>query len=98
MEDGPNLFRVSEKGWDKGSLEFNFIPLEVPVDIFGHDRAAGDGLMVSRGVNGVLISKRGVIILVFRIYLLSNDVNEENSQYAADAGQDGLHLIECLSG
>jgi hypothetical protein len=28
-------------------LNFNFIPLEVPVDIVGQDRAAGDGLVVN---------------------------------------------------
>ena len=70
VEDRPNLFRVSEKGWDKGSLNFNFIPLEVPVDIVSHDRAAGDGLVVDRGVLGqavigVVFSKSGVFILVF---------------------------------
>ncbi len=71
MEDGPNLFIVSEKGWDEGSLNLEFFPLEIPVGVFGDDRAASDHLVVMRGVltrpcSGVVFpSEFGVTFLIF---------------------------------
>ena len=90
VENSPNLFRVSEKGWDKGSFNFEFIPPEIPVTVIRYDRAASDCLVVMRGVlglphNGVIVSKSGVI------------VDEGNSQHALNGGQDGLHIFKSLS-
>jgi hypothetical protein len=72
VEDSPNLFRVSEEGWDKGSLSFKLIIREVIIAVLCQDRATSDRLVVVRGVlelphNGVIVSKSksGVIILIF---------------------------------
>ena len=90
MEDSPNLFRVSEEGWEKGSLSFELIIREVIISVLCQDRAASDCLVVMRGVlglphNGVIVSKSGVI------------VDEGNSQHALNGGQDGLHIFKSLS-
>jgi hypothetical protein len=104
VEDGPNLFIVSEKGWDEGSLDLEFFPLEIPVGVFGYDRTSSDHLLVVRGVlthpcNGVVFpSEFGVIILIVGEWLVSDYVNEENSQNASNAGQEGLHLFKSLGG
>ena len=61
------FFRVSEEGWDKGSLCFELVVGEVIITVFGQDRAASDCLVVVRCVlrfsrNGVIISESGVVI------------------------------------
>ena len=81
MEDGPNLFIVSEKGWDEGSLNLEFFPLEIPVGVFGYDRTSSDHLLVMGGVlthlNGVVFpSEFGVFILIVGEWLVSDYVDE----------------------
>jgi hypothetical protein len=72
VEDGPNLFRVSEKGWDEGSLNLEFFPLKIPVGVVGYDSAASNHLVVMGGVlthpcNGVVFpSEFGITFLNFR--------------------------------
>jgi len=98
MKNSPNLFRVSEKGWDKGSLSFELVVREVIITVLRQDRTASDRLLVMRGVLGVVFSESGVIFLIFREYQMSNYVDEGYSQHAPNAGQDGLHLFKSLSG
>ena len=69
MDNGPNLLRVSEKGWDKRALDFELVVLEVVVTVLGQNGAASDGLVVVRGVLrlpiDVVFPESGVVLLLF---------------------------------
>ena len=69
MENGPNLLRVSEKGWDKRSLDFELVVLEGVVTVLGQNGAASDGLVIVRGVLrlpiDVVFPKSGVMLILF---------------------------------
>jgi hypothetical protein len=46
----------------------------------------------------VFPSEFGVIILIVGEWLVSDYVDEENSQNASNAGQEGLHFFKSLGG
>jgi len=104
VENGPNLLRVSEEGWDKRSLNLKLVVLEVVVILLGQDGAASDGLVVVGGVlRGIVgrvffVAEGGVSVGFFGDQKVSDHVDEGNSQHAPNAGQEGLHLFKSLSG
>ncbi len=104
MENGPNLLRVSEEGWDKRSLNLELVVLKVVVTFLGQDGAASDGLVVVGGVlrgtvgRVVFVAEGGVSFGFFGDQEVSDHVDEWNSQHAPNAGQEGLHLFKSLSG
>jgi len=100
MENGPNLLRVSEEGWDKRALNFELVILEIIVGQVGQDGAAGDGLVVVGGVlrGFVFVAEGGVMFGFFGDQKVSDHVDEGNSQHAPNAGQEGLHLFKSLGG
>jgi len=103
VENGPNLLRVSEKGWDKRSLNFKLVVLEIVVAVLGQDGAASDDLVavggVLRGTVGQVffVAECGVSVRVFGDQKVLDHVDEGNSQHTPNAGQEGLHLFKSLS-
>jgi hypothetical protein len=95
VENGPNLLRVSEKCWDKRSLNFELVVLEIVVAVLGQDGAASDGLVVVGGVlrGVVFVAKGGVLVGFFGDQKVLDHVDEGNSQHAPNAGREGLHLF-----
>ncbi len=66
MEDSPNLLQVNEKGWDKGSLDFELVVREVIITVLRQDGTASDRLVVMRGVLRAVFSKGRVLVVIFR--------------------------------
>jgi len=81
VENGPNLLQVSEKGWDKRSLNFKLVVLEIIVAVLGQDGAVRDGLVVVGGVlRGVIfIAEGGVLVRFFGDYEVSDHIDKGNS-------------------
>ena len=104
VENSPNLLRVSEKGWDKRSLNFELVVLEIVVAVLYQDGAASDGLVVVGGVlrgtynRVVFVAEGGVLVGFFGDQKVSDHIDKGNSQHAPNAGQEGLHLFKSLSG
>ena len=57
MENGPNLFHVSEEGRDKRALDFELVILEIIVGGVGQNGAATNGLVVVGGVLGGTVGR-----------------------------------------
>ncbi len=98
MENGPNLFHVSEEGRDKRALDFELVILEIIVGGVGQDGAATNGLVVMGAVlrGFVHVAEGGVPVRFFGDQLVSDHVDEGNSQHAPNAGQEGLHLFKTI--